>query len=242
FQAVVRGGKRRRARRRWAIGAAAALVIAGSTGSLALAEVVGRDTASPPAAEQSVSPEKRHVYEPQRTQLAVGDHEGRVWNVIIDVWGAPKDKVEAAVQRAKMGDYGVQPEGVTDAESAKLIGKSWFFVRAGDPTERDSTEAQGVVADHDGLKGQDIKSYEAYLSPNGPETIVIGQVAPHAKGAAIKWDNGSRTDVPRAPKGWGFSPDHEPMLIPVKGMKTQWLVAIVPEGALPQYKSVEVRY
>ncbi|MDG4864788.1 hypothetical protein P8605_42235, partial [Streptomyces sp. T-3] len=37
FQAVVRGGKRRRARRRWAIGAAAALVIAGSTGSLALA-------------------------------------------------------------------------------------------------------------------------------------------------------------------------------------------------------------
>ncbi|MER5828915.1 hypothetical protein ABT086_43740, partial [Streptomyces mirabilis] len=36
YQAVVRGGRRRKARR-WALAAAAALVIAGSTGTLALA-------------------------------------------------------------------------------------------------------------------------------------------------------------------------------------------------------------
>lgn len=51
YQAVLRGGRRRKARR-WAIAAAAALVVAGSTGTLALAGV--RTTAA------AGSPRPRH--------------------------------------------------------------------------------------------------------------------------------------------------------------------------------------
>lgn len=94
YQAVIRGGRRRRARR-WALATAAALVIVGGSGTLALAGL--RDgngvEVSPAVKQQStepLTPEERNVYEPQGTVIGIGDIGGKEWQITVDVWGAPR--------------------------------------------------------------------------------------------------------------------------------------------------------
>ncbi|GAX49786.1 hypothetical protein [Streptomyces olivochromogenes] len=241
YQAVVRGGRRRKARR-WALAAAAALVIAGSTGTLALAGVTGGDAQKvAPAATRPPTGEERHVYEPQRTTLGKGYGGGNDWEVTIDVWGAPKDGAEAQRQWTAMEDDGGTPMGARDAE--KLIGNAWYFVhaRVGDRTSMVMT---GQFEKGDTLSGAEFESgairmpSSESVQPGAPNRLVIGDVAPTARHVTCTWNDGTTTEVPRAPEGAGFGPDFKPYIRPVKGSQPNWFVCVAPEGT--SYKSVKV--
>ncbi|MFE2712897.1 hypothetical protein ACFXKI_13105 [Streptomyces mirabilis] len=241
YQAVVRGGRRRKARR-WALAAAAALVIAGSTGTLALAGGLDGDGHRvAPVATQPPTGEERHVYEPQRTTLGKGDDGGNDWEVTIDVWGASKDGAEAQRQWTAMEDYGGTPMGARDAE--KLIGKAWYFVhaRVGGHTSMVMT---GQFEKGDTLSGAEFEAgairmpSSESVQPGAPNRLVIGDVAPTARRVTCTWNDGTKTEVPRAPEGAGFGPDFKPYIRPVKGSQPNWFVCVAPEGT--SYKSVKV--
>jgi hypothetical protein len=242
YQAVVRGGRRRKARR-WTVAAAAALVIAGSTGSLALAGALdggGKDrgvvATQPPA-------EERHVYEPQRTTLASGTDQGKEWRVIVDVWGAPRDKLEAQGQLDMMAEraYGTRP-AVSSAK--ELVGKGWVFVHLGVGDDW-ATVVQGEVQKDDSLSGTDIQAYSMPLEADGSERagasqrLVIGKVAPTAQRVTCTWDDGTTTDATRPAPGTDVSTDDTPTIRPVEGSQPNWFMCLAPEGVA--YESVEVR-
>ncbi|MFF4346363.1 hypothetical protein [Streptomyces sp. NPDC001530] len=241
YQAVVRGGRRRKARR-WAVAAAAALVIAGSTGTLALAGAMGGDGKRvAPVATQPPTAEQRHVYAPQRTLLARARDNGKDWSITIDVWGAPKNEAEAQRQWEAMGEYQVRPVGVKEAKG--LIGKDWHFVHriVGDDAE---TVMWGEFKKGDELASTDLTS-AAMTLPTGdsakagaPQRLVIGDVAPTARQVTCTWDDGTTTQVPRAPEGAGFSQELKPMIRPVEGSQPNWFVCLAPEGKT--FKSVKV--
>jgi hypothetical protein len=139
YQAVIRGGRRRRARR-WALATATALVIVGTSGGLALAGLRGGDggevtPAVTQRATQPSTPEERHVYTPQETTLAAGVEQGETWYVTVDVWGAPRTEAEAAAQLRSMSSHQEEPWDKDNASA--LVGKITYFVRrsfgSGDP-------------------------------------------------------------------------------------------------------------
>ncbi|MGP4049311.1 hypothetical protein [Streptomyces sp. 2A115] len=233
YQAVVRGGRRRKARR-WAVASAAALVIAGSTGSLALAGAMGSDgkdrgvvATQPPTAEE------RHVYQPRRTTLATGTEKGKEWRISVEVWGAPKDEAEAERQWAAMGLYGVRPTGTREAED--LIGKGWMSVhlRVG---EEDSTVSEGAVEKGDTLSGKDLESYAVPLEVGGTDRadasqrLVIGKVAPTARRVTCTWDDGTSTNAVRPAPGTEATTNDTATIRPVEGSQPNWFVCLAPEG------------
>jgi hypothetical protein len=238
YQAVVRGGRRRKARR-WTVAAAAALVIAGSTGALALARGLDGDGGRvAPMATQPPTAEDRHVYEPQGTTVARGTDHGKVWQVSIDVWGAPKNEAEAQYQRTLMGEYGAAPVGVRKA--SELIGKGWVFVRLDVGDDRPTTVVQGPVEKGDSLSGTDILSYSMPLESGdsdkvgAPHRLVIGKVAPTAQQVTCTWDDGTTTKVMRAAPGTGLTSDFEDLIRPVDGSQPDWFVCLGPEGKSSQ--------
>lgn len=126
-QAVIRGGRRRRARR-WAVATAAALAIVGTTGTLALAGLPG-DGGGHRGAQVATHPPTTaapQFGEPQSTLLQTGTEDGREWEVSVDVWSAPRNAAEAQIQLAAMTDYGDFPGDLREA--SELIGKSTYFV------------------------------------------------------------------------------------------------------------------
>ncbi|MER5468592.1 hypothetical protein ABZX90_24145 [Streptomyces sp. NPDC002935] len=234
YQAVLRGGRRRKARR-WAMAAAAALVIAGSTGSLALAGGTGDDAKRVmPAATPPPTPERRHVYEPQMTTVARARDNGKDWSVTVMVWGAPKTEAEAQYQRTKMGEYGLTP---TDTEVASdLIGKSWIFVELlvgdGDPM----TALDGPVKKGDGDGSTDIEVVSRSLdtgrsgAAGAASRLVIGKVDPTARDVTCTWDDGTSTRVPMADEGAGYGWELKPMIHRVAGSPANWFVCLAPQG------------
>jgi hypothetical protein len=241
YQAVVRGGRRRKARR-WAVAAAAALVIAGSTGTLALAGATGGDGHGvAPVATQPPTTKERHVYAPQRTTLASARDNGKDWSVTLDVWAAPKNQAEAQRQWTAMGEYRVRPVGVKEAKG--LIGKDWYFVHlmVGDDSQ---TVMWGEFDKSDTASGEYLVSGAMALDASGsakadaPQRLVIGDVAPTTQQVTCTWKDGTMTEAPRAPKGAGFSLDFKPMIREAKGSPTDWFVCLAPEGK--SFKSVRV--
>ncbi|MFJ8019762.1 hypothetical protein [Streptomyces sp. NPDC096311] len=237
YQAVVRGGRRRKARR-WALAAAAALVIAGSTGTLALAgglDGEGRRVA--PVATRPPTAEERHVFAAQRTTLAVGYEDGKTWEVFIDVWGAAQDEVEAEAQLDAMGGYRERPADVRQASD--LIGKTTYFLRR-------SVSGLGTeimmfnTAKEEGLSGTDLQSFAGPLlgtAAHGPERLVAGQVGKAAQRVTCTWKDGTTTDVRRVPEGYGVNSD-EMVIRPVAGSRANWFVCLAPKGTT--FKSVAV--
>ncbi|MER5225218.1 hypothetical protein [Streptomyces flaveus] len=241
YQAVVRGGRRRKARR-WAVAATATLVIAGSTGSLALAGALNGDgDRAAPAATQPTTVEARHLYEPARTTLATGRDQGKAWRVVIEVWGAPRDKVEAQGQWDAMGLYGVKPGDIRAA--GELVGKGWVFVHLTVGDGDSATVVQGPVEKGDSMSGADIQAYSTPLAAEGSEgagasrSLVIGKVAPTVQQAVCAWDDDTTTIVNRAPRDAETSTD-TPSIRPVDGSQPNWFVCVSPKGV--GYKSVDV--
>jgi hypothetical protein len=242
YQAVVRGGRRRKARR-WAMAAAAALVIAGSTGSLALAGALdgGDKGRAGPVATQPTTVEERHLYEAQRTTLAMGHDQGRDWAVGVDVWAVPRDELEAQAQLDAMAEYGERPAGVITAKD--LVGKGWVFVRLS-VGEDVSTVVQGPVEKGDALSGTDLQAYSMPLAAGdsdkagASQRLVIGKVAPSARRVTCTWDDGTTTTADRGPQDADFNSDDPQRIRPVDGSQPNWFVCLAPEGVA--YKSAEV--
>lgn len=242
YQAVIRGGRRRKARR-WALAAAAALVIAGSTGTLALAGGLDGDGHRvAPVATRPPTGEERHVYEPQRTTLANWSEGGKEWRVTIDVWGAPESAEEAQVQWTAMGGYGEAPADVHTAKD--LVGLSRYFVRLS-VDDRTSTVSWGEFGKGESVSGTDMPTSYAMPLPAGdkaepgaPNRLVIGDVAPTARNVTCTWNDGTTTEVPRVTEGGGFGVDFKPSIRPVKGSQPNWFVCLAPEGK--SYRSVKV--
>ncbi|MFI2038825.1 hypothetical protein ACH470_29865 [Streptomyces bottropensis] len=236
YQAVLRGGRRRKTRR-WAVAAAAAAVIAGSTGTtLALAggmgdgHGAGQVAARPSAGTAKQSPDRRV------TTLARGTDHGTKWKVDAAVWTSPKTTAKARAQLAEMALYGEEPVKVDKASD--LVGESWFFMHltvGGKP----STVVLRLFKKDDVVA---IKHLEAYPGPldtddrvDAPQRLVIGQVARTVQEVTCTWDDGTKTRVERAPAGAG---DFKNLIREVDGSPKDWFVCLGPDGV--NYKKAEV--
>jgi hypothetical protein len=242
YQAVIRGGRRRRARR-WALATAAALVITGASGTLALAGLRdGNGIEATPAVTQTATqpstPEERHVYTPQETMLAAGTEKGETWYISVDVWGAPLTKAEAEAQVQAMANRHEDPWD-KDCPSA-LVGKITYFVKrafgSGDPAFLMGDSASKA----DAMAGTDLKSGATSLDPkktDGPQRLVVGQVARTAKAVTCTWKDGSSTVARRVAAGADINSD-EATIRPAAGSADNWFVCVAPAGTA--YQSAEV--
>ncbi|MFI7410052.1 hypothetical protein ACIBU0_15450 [Streptomyces sp. NPDC049627] len=239
YQAVVRGGRRRRARR-WAVAAATALVLAGASGGLAVAGLQGGNgQLTPPASTQSPTEDERSLYTAQRTTLAIGMDQGKEWRVVIDVWPAPRDETEAAGQWEAMGNYAYGERPADADDSSDLVGKSSFFVWRSVGDEEQSVTMSGTFGQGDTLSGKDMEHASFPLDPNfaAPHRLVIGQVAMTVQRVGCTWADGTTTQVRRVPRGYDVNTD-EQVIRPADGSPTNWFICLAPEGTA--YKSVKV--
>ncbi|MEU9480682.1 hypothetical protein [Streptomyces sp. NPDC048191] len=223
-EAVIRGGRRRRARR-WAVATATALVLAGSTGAtLAVTGLPGDTGRQAPVASRPSTPEARHVYAPRITEVAHGTDHGTSWRVVVSVWGAPRDWTEAAGQLAAMRKYGIESDALPD--SRDLVGKTSYYsgLYYGDGHHR--TVLFNTLEKWDPLSGTDLMSAALPLAKghgDGPERLVVGTVATTARQVRCGWKDGTSTVVePRA----------------VAGSPVTWFACTAPEGT--SYEHAEV--
>lgn len=152
YQAVLRGGRRRRARR-WAVAAATALVLAGSSATLAVAGLPGGDRGQ--VATQPLVPADADPSRVLQTTLATGTDQGTKWRVLIDVWSAPRDEKQAEAQRAAMAVRGETPPDAHEASD--LIGKITYFVYRG-YGDKTTKVMENTVPKTDRLTGTDLMS------------------------------------------------------------------------------------
>jgi hypothetical protein len=239
-QAVVHGGRRRRARR-WAVATATAVaVLAGSVGAtLAVTGVPGgghgdrlTNVAKPPA-----SAEARHVYEPQRTQLSRGAFQGEAWSVDVQVWGAPRNESEANRQFDTMAELGLKPAGVH--KPADLIGKISYFATRSWGEDRPQQIMYNTVRTLESYSGTDLEAFATRLSPDDTksERLVIGEVAKTVQEVTCRWKNGT-AGVARLTVGFSAH-DHPNAIRAVDGYPTaNWFVCLAPQGTA--YKLAEV--
>lgn len=238
-QAVIRGGRRRRARR-WAMASATALVVAGTTGALAVTGLPGGGPADRQAhvAKPPASAEARHVYEPQRTELARGVYKGKEWHVVVQVWGAPRNKDEAARQFEAMAGLGIQP---ADARRpADLIGKiSYFATRAWGDYDRPQQVMFNSVEKFERYTGTDLTAAATRLGYGGESSarLVIGTVAKTARQVTCHWKDGTTAVAEPAD---GFSAhDTGSAIRVIDGFQgANWFVCTAPAGT--SYESAEV--
>ncbi|MFF4485450.1 hypothetical protein ACFY0F_02985 [Streptomyces sp. NPDC001544] len=223
-QAVIRGGRRRRARR-WAVAAATAVVLAGSTGAtLAVTGLPGgHGDRGATVATLPKSPEERYVYAPQRTTLARGVYAGKEWRIAVELWGAPRNEEEASRQFQAMTELGLEPAGVH--KPAALIGKSSFFVTRAYGTHRPQQLMYNTAEERESFAGTDMEAAATRLgdTPESSGRLVVGQVADTAWQVKCTWKNGtSSVDLTRA----------------AVGFRTKWFVCVAPKGTT--YQSAEV--
>ncbi|MEV6052171.1 hypothetical protein [Streptomyces sp. NPDC052107] len=225
-QVVIRGGRRRRARR-WAVAAATTLVLAGSTGAtLAVTGLPGGGHADrrTNVATEPPSPDARHVYVPQLTEVARGTDHGTSWRVVVSVWGAPRDATEAAGQLAAMRKYGIVPAALPDRRH--LVGKSSHYAGLYYGDNHLRVIMFDTVRKWDPLSGTDLMSAAlplAKLGTDGPQRLVVGTVATSARQVKCGWKDGTSTvTVPRA----------------VAGSPVNWFACTAPAGT--GYETAEV--
>lgn len=239
--AVVRAGRRRRTRRRTAT-AVAAVVLAGTTGTLALTSLPGKNDSSVPA--EPAPADERRVFLPQISQVAFGTSGGVRWAVNVQVWPAPYDRAEAVEQTEAMADWGLTP--ATSGSPSDLIGRtSYFVIRAYGPENSVDDELTRRLVDFDTTselprpKGTEVEALPQPLTgDDGPHRLVIGTVPTTANQVACHWKDGSTTLADRAPDN---TPLHgtNAVIRSVRGYPTaNWFVCAAP-GATA-YESAEV--
>jgi hypothetical protein len=231
YQAVLRGGRRRRARR-WAVAAATALVLAGSSATLAVAGLPGGDggqVATRPSVSADADPSKV-----LRTTLATGTDQGTKWRVLLDMWPAPRDEKQAESQRAAMALRGETPPDAHDASD--LIGKITYFVHR-DYGGKSTKVMENTVPKTDRLTGTDLMSGSLPLEPGDTKDVrlVIGYVAKTAQRVNCTWTNGTATVVERADSGTGTGVE---AIRRPDGSPYDWFVCIAPKGTA--FKGAEV--
>ncbi|MFG2571679.1 hypothetical protein [Streptomyces sp. NPDC048481] len=240
-QALIRGGRRRRARR-WAVAAATALVVGGSTGALAVTGLSGDggERTVPAATRPAVSQTPAPVRPADRVVLASGTDGGKRWQVALDVWPAPADVRDARATVVAMARDGETPTAVNTP--ADLVGKSAYFVLRGTGETRITQEMltlHGVTTEADALHGRDVDAVAVPLSPSGrgPARLVIGKVAKSARQVTCTWKNGAKTEVGRGAATAGRA-GGAPAIRTVDGSPYDWFVCLAP--AATAYASAEV--
>ncbi|MDV9177643.1 hypothetical protein R6V09_46920, partial [Streptomyces sp. W16] len=216
-----------------ALATAAALVIVGTSGGLALAGLRGGDggAVTPAVTQKATQPstaEERHVYAPQETMLAAGTSQGETWYVTVDVWGAPRTKAEAEAQLLAMSNRHEQPWDKDKASA--LVGKITYFVGrafgSGDPVFLTGNS----VSKQDAMAGTDLESAATPLDPkktDGPLPLVVGHVAKTAQEVTCTWKDGSSTVARRVPAGADVNSD-EAAIRPAAGSPDNWFVCVAP--------------
>ncbi|WP_181387416.1 hypothetical protein [Streptomyces sp. Act143] len=241
YEAVIRGGRRRKARR-WAVAAVTALVIAGSSATLAVAGLPGGGGTVTPPATRAPATTRADLFAPQRTTLATGIEDGKEWRVVIDVWAAPWTEDQAAGQLAAMGEAGDVPSGVTKA--TELIGKSSYvtFLSNGDGDDRG--ERRGVYEDafeetDDPMRGTDVESATIPFRTTDEhvQRLVVGMVGKDAEQVTCTWRNGTRTKVDRPAENTDVSTDR-PTIRTAEGSPVDWFVCLAPKGT--EYQAADV--
>ncbi|MEU0003585.1 hypothetical protein ABZ079_04570 [Streptomyces sp. NPDC006314] len=247
-QAVIRGGRRRRARR-WAVTAATALVVAGSMGStLAVTGLPGdgRGDRGAGVADGPVAPDARHVYAPQVTRMGWGTYRGREWAVSLQVWDAPRDEVEAERQLEAMTAWGVEPVkptawGAVDVGGpADLIGRTSYFAMHSYGGSIGIPELVNTVGKPQRLSGADLEARATRLGdqPESAGRLVIGLVAKTAKEVTCTWKDGRTTVAVPEPGNSALRPE-DGVIRPVHGYPgANWFVCVAPDGTT--YKSAKV--
>ncbi|MGW2825594.1 hypothetical protein ACWC24_31990 [Streptomyces sp. NPDC001443] len=236
-EAVVRGGRRRRARR-WALAAATALVVAGTAGTLALAGTPGGGRVSPAVtAPSQLTPPGLFGY---RTVLAQGTDRGKPWKVYVDVWAAPRDAAQAQAQLSEMVRHGEMP---VDARTASdLVGRTSFFVYR-NSQEGSAWSMHKTVDAKDVQAGDDLESAAMPLESGseGPQRLVVGRVARTVRQVTCTWKDGTSTVVDRAAvgsaSGEGIAAD-EGVIRSAEGSPDDWFVCLAPQGT--SFDSVKV--
>ncbi|MFI2435637.1 hypothetical protein [Streptomyces sp. NPDC018693] len=195
-QAVIRGGRRRRARR-WAIAAVTSVVVTASTGALAVTGLPGGDDGhrvTPTATSLS------DTFQPATTvTLATGSDGGRPWKLSVDAWPAPGDVEEAQALLNAMRSHGEEPAEVD--EPSDLLGRSAYFVRLSldEPRALGRVVLKGVTTESDAHSGDDLVAHAKSLDdPADPHRLVIGRVAETAQRVTCTWKDGTTTEVRRA--------------------------------------------
>lgn len=205
YQAVVRGGRRRKARRR-AAGAVTALVLTGVAATLGANVLVARQAAPSVAAQAELSPQERHVYTPWVTPLTElsGGKSAQRLRVSVEVWGAPRTAAEIREQQARMIRHGVWQHRKADPVRA---GDVWFSVVT---TGLQDGKRTIVVS---GLEQADAGS-AGYSSYELPKSLVsgrwiVGWASPDVR--RILYSQGAKTA--------------EATLIQVAGLRERWFAA-----------------
>ncbi|MFE0510239.1 hypothetical protein [Streptomyces sp. NPDC058964] len=234
-QAVMRGGRRRRARR-WAVAAATALVLAGSTGgTLALTGLPGgHGDKGASVATQPASPEARHVYEPQYTEIAWGNYRGREWSVGVWVWGAPRNAPEAMRQFSEMSDRGLRPPAF---KAVELIGRTSYMATSRYGTDRNQDVLHGTGRKLKRMTGTHLEAATTFLGEFGDSKnrhrLVVGMVAKSAREVTCHWKDGTSSvarGVPADSAARAMTPK-DAAIRPVDGFPTaNWFVCVAPEG------------
>lgn len=77
----------------------------------------------------------------------------------------------------------------------------------------------------------DLQAGAIPLEPDtdGPQRLVIGQVAKSAQQVPCRWEDGSATEVSRAPEGEVVSTDEE-LIRSAGGSPVDWFVCLAPKG------------
>ncbi|MFF2223681.1 hypothetical protein ACFVV7_10250 [Streptomyces globisporus] len=234
-QALIRGGRRRRARR-WAVVAATTLVVAGSTGALALNGLSGdggrgASSASRPVASAEAS--EPHM----RTTLASGTDAGVPWRVYIDVWKAPADTTQARATLTAMAKFGEHPEDIS--APSELVGKVAHFVHRVTGEEAKTTQVGNLVLrpEDDVLNGGEYGAVTLPLLPNSGKAaprLVFGQVAKTAREVTCTWKNGTSTKVGRT------SADADaPVIHSLKDSPYDWFVCLAPKST--EWEGIKVK-
>ncbi|GGW39503.1 hypothetical protein GCM10010503_14750 [Streptomyces lucensis JCM 4490] len=212
-QAVIRGGRRRRARR-WAVAAATTMVLAGSTG--ATLAVTGLPGDGQQDRGTSVAAEARHVDRPHLTELAGGTDQGQRWRVELSVWDAPRDKAEVTRQLEAMRRYGIDADALP--ERSHLVGKTSHFASLYYGDRGGRVLLFDTAQEWNRMTGKDIEFGALPLTKGGADRadrLVVGQVAATARQVECTWEGGTGSVVrPRAAAG-----------SPVK-----WFVCLGPAG------------
>ncbi len=238
-QAVIRGGRRRRARR-WAVVTATAVVLTGSTGAtLAVTGLPGGGHGDRHGnmTTEPTSPEDRHVYEPQQTELSRGLYKGTSWYVDLQVWGAPRNRTEADRQYVAMQELNLMPavDKPTD-----LIGKTSYFVtrKFGDqPPRQVMFDARRKL---ERLTGRDMQSASNPLDDTSAtwDHLVVGKVAETAREVTCTWKDGTTAKARSGPVVYEHNLPR-PAIVPAAGYPgAKWFVCVAPEGTA--FKDAEV--
>lgn len=229
-QALMRGGRRRRARR-WAVVATTTLVVAGSTGALALNGLSGDGERRVVSSASQPVPSAEAAEPDMRTTLASGTDAGVPWRVYIDVWKAPADTAEARATLAAMAKFGEHPQDVSTA--SQLVGKVAHFVHRVTGEEAKTTQIGNLVLPEDDvLTGGEHGTVSLPLLPGdgtAAPRLVFGQVAKTAREVTCTWKDGTSTKVGRASAGTEANAD-VPVIHSLKHSPYDWFAVLAPKS------------